>query len=109
MGSLFPTIVHVCWEGFVVRRSADLRGFDDRSFVSQTRLPPELAANLKSIMADYDSDLSLLRNGESDSEEAEQEAAGPLACPLVFPSGPLLEAITNALQARTNHRERVQT
>lgn len=70
----------------------------------QTRLPSELATALKAIMADYEADLSLLRTGGSESEEATEEAVTPLAGPLVFPSGPLLDAIRTAIQVRDSSR-----
>ena len=66
----------------------------------QTRLPSELVSALQGIMADYEADLSLLRTTGSDSEEPEQQGSPEaMQCPLVFPSGQLLEAINGAVKA----------
>ena len=68
--------------------------------VLQTRLPGELVAALQGIMGDYEADLALLRTTGSDSEEPVQQGSPEaLQCPLVFPSGQLLEAINGAVKA----------
>ena len=64
----------------------------------QTRLPAPLAAVLQSIVADYESDLALLRAENSDGEMTSLDNPDRIQCPLVFPAGQLLEALEDAIK-----------
>ena len=64
----------------------------------QTRLPGLLSAQLQSIVADYESDMTLLRAENSDSETLSQDMPDTIQCPLIFPSGQLLEALADAVK-----------
>lgn len=64
----------------------------------QTRLPGTLSALLQSIVADYESDMSLLRAENSDSETLSLDMPDTIQCPLIFPSGQLLEVLADAVK-----------
>ena len=68
----------------------------------QTRLPGVLAAQLQSIVADYESDMALLRAENSDSETLSLDMPDTVQCPLVFPSGQLLEVLSDAVKVNIN-------
>lgn len=64
----------------------------------QTRLPGALATQLQSIVAEYESDMALLRAENSDSETLSLDLPDTIQCPLVFPSGQLLEVLADAVK-----------
>lgn len=49
-------------------------------------------------MAEFESDLALLRSENSDSETLSLDAPDTIQCPLVFPSGYLLETLAEAVK-----------